>query len=125
MKLIKKILLLFKKIRPRYLLSLDSQFYNLSLKAAVYRFKVFGEHTFAKFTFDDIKNDIDILYDIHPADLMKITVEDYVISQKKTIFSIAEILRDNKYKLSNSDSEEILSGDEICDNILLMIMYIR
>lgn len=120
MKLIKKILFFFKKIRPRYLLSLDSQFYNLSKKAVVYRFKIFGEHTFPKFTFDDIKNDKDILYDIHPADLMKITIEDYVISQKKNTLNIAEILRDNKYKLSNSDTEEILSGDEICDNILLI-----
>jgi hypothetical protein len=102
-RLIKKILFFFKKIRPRYLLSLDSQFYNLSQKAVVYRFKVFGEHTFPKFTFDDIKNDKDILYDIHPADLMKITIEDYVISQKKNTLNISEILRDNKYKLSNSD----------------------
>lgn len=120
MKIIKKILLFFKKIKPRYLLSLDSQFYSLSQKAVVYRFKVFGEHTFPKFTFDDIKNDKDILYDIHPADLMKITVEDYVISQKKSTLNIAEILRDNKYKLSNSHTAEILSGDEICDNILLI-----
>lgn len=33
---------------------------------------------------------------------------------------IAEILRDNRYKLSDSSADEILSGDEICDNILLM-----
>lgn len=120
MKLIKKILLFFKKIRPRYLLSLDSQFYNLSQKAVVYRFKVFGEHTFPKFTFDDIKKDKDILYDIHPADLIKITIEDYVVSQKKNTLIISEILRDNKYKLSSNHTEEILSGDEICDNILLI-----
>ena len=120
MKLINKVLLFFKKIRPRYLLSLDSQFYSLSQKAVIYRFKVFGEHTFPKFTFDDIKKDKDILYDIHPADLMKITIEDYVISQKKGTLSIAEILRDNRYKLSNSNTNEILSGDEISDNILLI-----
>ena len=60
------------------------------------------------------------MYDIHPADLMKITIEDYVISQKKNTLNIAEILRDNKYKLLNSYAEEILSGDEICDNILLI-----
>jgi hypothetical protein len=87
--------------------------------------KVFGEHTFPKFTFDDIKNDKDILYDIHPADLMKITIEDYVISQKKNTLSITEILRDNKYKLSSSYAEEILSGDEICDNILLSLSIER
>ena|SRR3990167_10997019 len=120
MKLIKKILLFFKKIRPRYLLSLDSQFYNLSQKTIMYRFKVFGEHTFPKFTFNDIKKNKDILYDIHPADLMKITIEDYIISQKKNTLSISEILRDNKYKLSNNQTDEIFSGDEICDNILLI-----
>lgn len=120
MKLIKKILFFFKKIKPRYFLSLDSQFYSLSQKAVIYRFKVFGEHAFPKFTFDDIKNDKDILYDINPADLIKITVENHLISEKKNTLNIAEILRDNKYKLSNSYTEEILSGDEICDNILLI-----
>ena len=69
MKLIEKNFLFFKKIKPRYFLSLDSQFYSLSQKSTVYRFKVYGEHTFPKFTFHDIKNDKDILYDIHPADL--------------------------------------------------------
>ncbi len=44
MKLANKILQLFKKIKPRCLLSLDSQFYNLPQKTIVYRFKVFGEH---------------------------------------------------------------------------------
>ncbi len=72
MKLIDKVLSFFKTIRPRYLLSLDSHFFNLSKKSIVYRFKVFGEHTFPKFTFNDIKNDKSLLYDIHPVDLMKI-----------------------------------------------------
>lgn len=120
MKLIDKVLSFFKTIRPRYLLSLDSHFFNLTKKSIVYRFKVFGEHTFPKFTFDDIKNDKSLLYDIHPVDLMKITIDDYVASQKKSMLSISEILRDNRYKLSDSNAEEILSGDEICDNILLI-----
>lgn len=120
MKLINKAVHFFKKIRPRYFLSLDSQFYSLSQKSIVYRFKVFGEHTFAKFTFNDIKNDKRILYDIHPIDLMKITIDEHVDFQKKSLLSIAEILRDNKYKLSGDNSEEILSGDEICDSILLI-----
>lgn len=120
MKFINKILIFLKKIKPRYLLSLDSQFYNLSQKEIVYRFKVYGEHTFPKFTFDDIKKDKDILYDVHPIDLMKMTIDDHVLSQKKAMFTIAEFLRNNKYKLSNSYTEEILSGDEVCDNILLI-----
>lgn len=107
-------------MKPRYLLSLDSQFYSLSRKAFVYRFKAFGEHTFPKFTFDDIKSDKSILYDVHPTDLMKITIDEYLVSQKKSLLSIVEILRDNKYKLSANNSEEVLSGDEICDNILLI-----
>jgi hypothetical protein len=120
MKFIDRVLGFFKKIRPRYLLSLDSHFYSLSKKSIVYRFKVFGEHTFAKFTFNDIKNEKSLLYDIHPIDLMRITIDDYVTSQKKSMFSISEILRDNKYRLSDSNATEILSGDEICDNILLI-----
>jgi hypothetical protein len=120
MKLIGRVLRFFKKIRPRYFLSLDSHFYSLSKKDIVYRFKVFGEHTFPKFTFDDIKNDKNLLYDIHPTDLMKITIDDYVTLQKKSMLSISEILRDNRYRLSDSNTDEILSGDEICDNILLI-----
>ena len=111
---------LFKKIRPRYLLSLDSQFYSLQKKAIVYRFKVFGEHTFPKFTFDDIRNDKQILCDIHPSDLLKISTEEYIASQKESMLNVSEILRDNKYKLSDNDSEQVFSGDEICDNILLI-----
>lgn len=121
MKLIGRILHFFKKIRPRYLLSLDSYFYSLSEKKIVYRFKVFGEHTFPKFTFENIKNDKSLLYDIHPVDLMKITIDDYVVTQKKSMLNISEMLRDNRYKLSDGTAiEEILSGDEICDNILLI-----
>src|SRR5579863_583099 len=120
MKLIDRVIRFFKKIRPRYLLSLDSQFYSLSKKKIIYRFKVFGDHTFPKFTFDDIKNDKSLLYDIHPIDLMKITMDDYIGSQKNSMLSISEILRDNRYKLSDGNTEEILSGDGICDNILLI-----
>lgn len=120
MKIISRILQFFKTIKPRYFLSLDSQFYCLAQKDILYRFKVYGEHTFPKFTFDDIKNDKAILYDIHPTDLMKITVENYVASQKKNMLSIVEILRNNKYKLAGINTEEILSGDEICDNIFLI-----
>jgi hypothetical protein len=115
-----RILHFLKNIKPRYLLSLDSQFYNISQRKIVYRFKVFGEHTFPKFTFDDIKNDNNILHDIHPTDLMKITVDNYVVSQKNSLLSISEILRENKYKLTTNESEAILSGDEICENILLI-----
>ena len=102
MKLINRILLFLKKIKPRYLLSLDSKFYSLSQKEIVYRFKVFGEHSFPKFTFNDIKKHKDILYDIHPIDLIKITTENYALSQRKETFRITEFLRNNKYKLSNS-----------------------
>jgi hypothetical protein len=120
MKFFKFAMSLFKKIRPRYLLSLDSQFFSLPKKTRGYRFKVFGEHTFPKLTFDDIKNDKRILCDIHPSDLLKIATEEYIISQKESMLRVSEILRDNKYKLSDSDSEQIFSGDEICDNILLI-----
>lgn len=120
MKVIDLFLNLFKKMKPRYQLSLDSHYYNLSNKSIVYRFKVYGEHTFPKFTFEDIKNNKDILYDINPIDLIKISIDDYIVSQKKSMLKITEILRDNKYKLSDSNNEEILSGDEICDNILII-----
>jgi hypothetical protein len=60
------------------------------------------------------------MYDINPTDLMKITVDDYMDSQRKSMLKISEIMRNNKYKLSDGNTEEILSGDEICDNILLI-----
>lgn len=120
MRIINAIFRLFNKIKPRYQLSLDSHFYNLAKRSVVYRFKVFGEHTFPKFTFEDIKNDKRLMYDINPVDLMKITIDDYAETQRKSMIKISEILRNNKYKLSDSNSDEILSGDEICDNILLI-----
>lgn len=120
MKLIKWIVRLLKKMRPRYQLSLDSHFYSLDKKSTIYRFKVFGEHTFPKFTFEDIKNNTRIMYDINPVDLMNIAIDDYIAYQKKSMLKISEILRDNRYKLSDNITEEIFSGDEICDNILLI-----
>lgn len=120
MKVIHTFFNFFKKIRPRYLLSLDSQFYSATHEQMVYRFKVFGEHTFPKFTFDDIKNGRDILFDIHPADLMKITIQHHIDTQRKSLLIISEILRDNRYKLKNEDSNEILSGDQICGNLALI-----
>ncbi|TAK73373.1 MAG: hypothetical protein EPO11_08550 [Gammaproteobacteria bacterium] len=120
MKLIDRIISFFRRIKPRYHLSLDSQFYNLSTKNTVYRFKVFGEHTFPKFTFEDIQNNKRILYDINPIDLIKIAIENYNEIQKKSMLRVSEILRDNKYILSDGSTEKLLCGDEICDNILLI-----
>jgi hypothetical protein len=120
MKIMRAIFRMFNKIKPRYQLSLDSHFYNLDKKNVVYRFKVFGEHTFVKFSFDDIKNNKRLMYDINPVDLMRVTIEDYANTRRKSMLKISEILRDNKYKLSDSNKDEILSGDEICDNILLI-----
>ncbi len=120
MRLIKKIIRLFKNATPRYHLSLDGYFFDMKTKNIMYRFKIFGEPAFPKFTFDDIKRDKQILYDIDPTDLIKIITEEYIHSQKKSMLQISEILRGNKYKLSANDTEEILSGDEICDNILLI-----
>lgn len=120
MKLIKKIILFLKKKIPRYFLSLDSYYYCLSKNTTIYRFKIYGEHTFPKFTFDNIKSNNNLLYDINPMDLMKITINDYIASQRKTRFTVLEMLRDNKYKLSNNNVEEIVSGDEVYHNILLI-----
>jgi hypothetical protein len=86
----------------------------------IYRFKVFGEHTFIKLSFDDIKNDRNLLYNIHPNDLIQITIDNYINRQQKSTLKIAEILRDNKYKIFDSEIEEIISGDDICDNIAIL-----
>lgn len=111
---------LFKQLKPRYQLSLDSPDYNLSKKATVYRFKIFGEHTFPKFTYEEIKKNKHIMYDINPVDLMDIAVDNYKLLQQRSMLRISEILRDNNYKLSNEEYKEIFSGDEICDNVLLI-----
>ena len=33
---------------------------------------------------------------------------------------VSEILRDNKYLISDENSQQIFDGEEICDNVLLL-----
>lgn len=105
---------------PRYQLSLDSYSYNINLGVILYRFKVYGDPTFVKFTYSDIQSNTNILYDINPLDLIKIIKEEYILSEKKLSLNIIEIRRDNKYKISGEFETKVLSGDEICENILIM-----
>jgi hypothetical protein len=111
---------LFSNLKPRYQLSLDNSSYDINLKKMIYCFKAFGDHSFVKLSYDQIKHNNDILYSINPHDLINISITEHLQNQKKTMLRISEILRENQYLLTEGDSSQIFSGEEICDNVILM-----
>lgn len=94
--------------------------YDEKKKSNDYRFKAFGEPTFPVFTYQDILNNKNIAYSINPYELMDISVIEHINEEKKQRYRITEFLRENKYKLSNYNSEKILSGKDICDSPSLL-----
>ena len=105
---------------PRYNLSLDSEFFNPDFKKMVYRFKIYNNHSFAKFTFDDIMTNHNLTFDINPYDLLKIALREESLKKSGEQLKILEIQRNNQYKLANGLGKNIFSGDEICSNPLLI-----
>ncbi len=110
----------FRNLQPRYQLSLDDKNYDINSKIFKYRFKSYWDHNFIVLSFSEIKNNKQILYNINPHDLMTISVDEYINQQKFNMLRISEILRDNKYLISDGSSQQIFDGDEICENILLI-----
>lgn len=101
-------------------MSLDNFYYDLGQKKIIYRFKSFGDHSFPKFSYDVIQNTNDILYSINPQDLIKISIQEHIHKSKHSMSKVTELLRDNKYKICDELSEGIFTGEEICDNPLLI-----
>ena len=116
----KKINSFFSNIIPKYQLSFDNDYFSVKEKEQKYRFKSFGDHAFPEFTFKEIKYTPNILYSINPYDLIKITEKNYLQEYLENQLKIDEYLRGNLYKLSNKEGTNVFSGDEICDNPLLM-----
>lgn len=110
-----KLLKWLMDIKPRYTLSLDDKTYNEQNRTIEYRFKTFGEHTFPVFSHKDIMSKKQILFSIHPLDLIDITLIEKEQFEHKNSYRIAECLRKNSYKIKNSYSEKILTGKEICE----------
>lgn len=110
----------FNHIHPRYQLALDHSEYDINSKRNIHCFKSFGDHSFVKLTFDQIKHGNDLLFAINPHDLIKICLEEILLEQKSNQFRISEILRDNNFILSDKKNSQIFSGEEICDNVLLI-----
>lgn len=119
-RIFKKLKNIFTQLQPRYQLSLDSNTYDLNSKQFKYIFKAYGEHSFVTITFNEIKNNDQLLYNIHPKDLITISINENIYNQKKSMLRISEILRDNKFLITDNDSYQIFDGDEICDNALLI-----
>lgn len=115
----KRIVGLIQRLNPRYQLSLDHDYFDIKEKDRKYRFKSFGDHSFPEFTFKQIKFNESILFTVNPHDLIKIAEKNSVQENLKSLLKIEELLRNNKYKLSNTYGSNIFSGDEICDNPLL------
>lgn len=123
--LIKKIKSFFARINPRYQLSLDDDYFDIKKKEIKYRFKAFGDHGFPEFTFNHIKYNQDVLFAIHPSDLIKISEKNYIQKHLKYQLKIDEFLRNNKYRLRNDYGANIFSGEEICDNPLLADQIVK
>lgn len=119
-KFIRRIFSYLNSLHPKYNLSLDHDFYDFESKEIIYFFKVFGDHSFVQFTFDDIKNDMNILQNIAPFDLIKIVEQETIHRQKRNLIKIKEHLRNNQYKIIDNLITTVLSGDEICENVILM-----
>ncbi len=119
-KFINKLILYFKNLNPKYQFSLDEDFYDFESKKMIYCFKVYGDHSFVRFCFDDIKNDKAVLQNINPVDLIKIVNQETICNQKRNLLKINEHLRNNHYQIKDDSTIGILSGEEICDNIILI-----
>ncbi len=124
-KIFKKINMFFSIIIPRYQLSFDDDYYDINEKNRKYRFKSFGDHSFPEFTFKEIKYNSSVLFSVNPHDLIKIAEKNYIQEHLKTQFKIDEFLRNNLYKLSNEHGSNTFSGDEICDNPLLVDQIVK
>ncbi len=111
---------IFKNLTPRYQLSLDHSEYDMQLKKIVHCFKSYGDHTFLKLTFDQIKLNSDLLCSINPQDLLRIFADEFALEQKSSKLYIAEMLRNNNFILTDKKSYQHFSGEEICDNALLI-----
>lgn len=115
-----KIFSYFDSLHPKYHLSLDNDFYDFENKKIIYCFKVFGDHSFVQFNFEDIKKNKSVLQNISPCDLIRIVNQEAVHNQKRNQLKIKEHLRNNLYTISDEFSSGVLSGDEVCDNMLLI-----
>jgi hypothetical protein len=107
-------------LKPRYHLALDEFIYNTEMKNFSYRFKIYASHSFVKFSFHEIYENRDVLFDINPYDLIKIASNEFKHSQSLEILKIKETLRNNEYKIFNHESEQIISGEDLCDNSSLI-----
>jgi len=103
----------FNTIKPRYHLALDKKIFDNKSKMYIYRFKIYGGHSFAKYTYNDIEKDENIAYEINPYDLVEIALNEYKYIKQAKIFRVIEHLRDNQYKISNLESEEVINGEDL------------
>lgn len=124
-KIFKIISVFFSTINPRYQLSFDDDYYDIKEKNRKYRFKSFGDYSFPEFTFKEIKCNSSLLFSINPYDLIKIAEKNYIQKYLKTQLKIDEFLRNNLYKLSNEHGSNTFSGDEICNNPLLVDQIVK
>jgi len=108
------------QLNPRYQLSLDHFEHDITQKKNVYFFKSYGDHSFLKLTFQQIKTNDSLMYVINPHDLTKICFDEFLLEQKYNEFRVSEILRNNQFVLADQRNYQIFSGEEICENVLLM-----
>ncbi len=120
-KLFKKIFARFKfQYVPRYHLALDSEFFDIKNKNNIYRFKVYNNHVYLKFSYEEIMHNKNIVFDVNPFDLIKIAQLEERIKIIKEKIHIKEMLRHNLYLLTDGENNNVFTGEEICNNPLLI-----
>ncbi len=72
------------------------------------------------FSYQDITSHKQILFSIHPHDLVNIALTEKEQSELKNIYHVSECIRNNNYKIKNFHSEKVLSGREICNTPALI-----
>ena len=117
-KLINALIFLKRNLAPRYRLTLDTYDFDLVKKKMIYSLKVFNEFTPIDLSYDQIQKDEHYLYSINPHDLIKINSIEKDINNSQIL--LTELLRNNTYKIKDDTLEAVLTGNEICNNPLLI-----
>lgn len=114
MKLFGNIKNFFQSRNPRYFYQLDEIRYQKSTKSYLYVFKIYGSPSFAKLTFDEIKENQKLRWHLHPDDLVKIYLHEERLEAEKNKYRIKETLQKNRYTIFSQEKSVVLSGDEFC-----------
>lgn len=108
---------LISVFNPPYQLALSDKFFDKKMACMVYVFKQYGSHDYIKVTYFDMLNNPGILSAVNPIHLMDIHLHEHLLKQETEKYHVTETLRNNQYKIANTKTGEIYSGEHICRNV--------